>query len=93
MLELIGESLKAPNLPATVILLIVLFYWMVNLVGLFDLDMFLVDVDHDSGSIHSEVAPGSFMHTIFNFGDIPVAILFSFFALFFWAGTILCNHY
>lgn len=94
MLELLGESIKAPNLPATVILAIVLFYWILNLIGLFDLDMFHadVDIDHDV-SINSDAPHGSFVHTIFNFGDLPIAIIFSFFALFFWAGTILCNHY
>src|SRR6478735_8232183 len=91
MFELLQESIRIPNLPATVLLLIVLVYWIINLVGIFDLEILGdgVDVDgHDVDADHD-----SFLGKTFDFGDLPITIVFSFFALFFWMGTILCNHY
>lgn len=87
MLELFHESLKTPNLPASVMLMIVLAYWIVNLVGFFDFEMFHTD----AGEIP---ATGESSSTgIFDFGDLPISIAISFFSLFFWMGTVLCNHY
>jgi hypothetical protein len=93
MFELLTESFRIPNLPVTVFLLIIILYWIVNLVGVFDLDMLHADaeVGHDvdtDGHGHD-----SWFGNIFDFGDVPVAIVISFFSLFFWMGTIICNYY
>lgn len=90
MLELISESLKIPNLPATVLLIIVILYWIINLLGLFDVEMF--DADGGDSPAGSNSHTGV-MSNVFTFGDLPITIVFSFFALFFWMGTILSNHY
>ena len=90
MLELFSESFRIPNLPATILLLIVLLYWIINLLGVFDIDMFhgdVGDIDHD---VHAESHGGL---NVFNFGDLPITIVISFFALFLWMGTILSNFY
>src|SRR5690606_35609471 len=97
MLELITESLRAPNLPATILLMIVLVYWLVSLLGFFDLDMFDTDVEADADA-HADGHAGGHgaLHSIsefFHLGDIPITILISFFALFFWMVTVLLNHY
>jgi hypothetical protein len=92
MIELITESFRIPNLPVTIVLLIVILYWIVNLVGLFDLDMFHADADHH---VHAETDGHSHsaFGTMFDFGDVPIAIIFSFFTLIFWSGTMICNYY
>lgn len=90
MIELISESFKIPNLPVTIFLLIVIFYWIVNLIGFFDLDMLQgdADLDHDA-----HAGSHSWFSNVFDFGDVPVAIVISFFTLIFWAGTVICNYY
>src|ERR1043165_6282643 len=89
MFELIEESLRFPNLPATVLLLIVLVYWIINLIGMADIEIF----GHGDIGTDSDIHSDTFLGKTFDFGDLPITIVFSFFALFFWMGTILCNHY
>lgn len=102
MLELLQESLKAPNLPATFLLMLVSFFWLISLIGLvsFDLDFDVhadADVDADMHSGHVETGGGgNFFNSVlqfFHIGEIPVTIVLSFFALFFWMGSVLLNHY
>ncbi|MFN3405320.1 MAG: hypothetical protein ACK40G_14565 [Cytophagaceae bacterium] len=89
MIEIFEEAIKAPNLPATALLALVLLYWIVNLLGLFDLEMF-GDADvHTDADAHSESGIAKYV----GFGDLPITIVISFFALFFWTGTMFCNHY
>lgn len=87
MLQLFSESLKAPTLPATILLLIVLVYWLVNLLGIVDFDGGDADVD---GSSENDT---NLSGKILDFGDMPFTITISFFALFLWMGTVLSNHY
>ncbi|WMJ72111.1 DUF1449 family protein [Cytophagaceae bacterium ABcell3] len=95
MLEIFSESLKPVNLPGTFILIIVLCYWIVNFLGLFDLEMFDTG-DIESGKGGTDTGSGGMVSSaaeFFHFGDAPVTIVISFFALFFWAGSLLTNHY
>lgn len=93
MNELLTESFKNSNLPVTILLLLVLFYWVINLVGIFDLDMLNGDAELDKGHIETETDSDSFLGKTFDFGDLPIAIVISFFVLFFWMITILTNYY
>ncbi|HEY8399992.1 MAG TPA: hypothetical protein VIK89_01950 [Cytophagaceae bacterium] len=96
MLELFTESLRAPNLPATVLLSIVLIYWLISMLGFFDLDMFDAEVEADADAPDGVGGGNGALHAISEFfllGDIPITILISFFALFFWMGTVLTNYY
>jgi hypothetical protein len=105
MLELLQESLKAPNLPATFLLMLVLVFWLVTLIGFIDIK---VDLHKDVHvGLHKEVhvgAPkdihveteGNYFHSFlefFHIGELPVTIIISFFSLFFWMGCVLLNHY
>lgn len=94
MIELLSESFRIPNLPATILLLIVLLYWIINIIGIFDLDMLHGEAELDHGHVdadhpHTE----SFAGKTFDFGDVPIAIVVSFFVLFLWMTTILANYY
>ena len=99
MIEFLLEIVKLPNLFATVLLGLVLSYWLLMIFGIFgmdldaDLDMDLdadldADLDgHIDGGIVADVL--SFLHI----GEVPVMIVASFFALCFWVTTVLSNHY
>lgn len=99
MLEVLHESLKAPNLPATFLLILVSVFWLISLIGLVDLDLdFDVDADADvDADGHLETGGGgNFFNSILQFfhvGELPVTIIISFFSLFFWMGSVLLNHY
>jgi len=94
MVELISESFKVPNLPATILLLLILLYWVVNLIGIFDFEMLLGDADFGKDvEVDHDLDSDSFLGKTFDFGDVPIAIAASFFVLFFWMSTLLTNYY
>ena len=47
MLELLQETVKLHNLPFTILLLVVVFYWVIAMIGLVDLDAGGLDADVD----------------------------------------------
>lgn len=51
-----------------------------------------VDADADGGSASGKSFAFRVLHFL-NLGDVPLMVFMSFFALFFWAGSILGNHY
>ena len=96
MLELFNESIQPVNLPATVLLGIVLLYWLMMILGLATVDLLDFDVDFDSDvDLDADVGGGlaADVLTFFHLGDVPVVILASFFSLFYWGTTLLSNHY
>lgn len=97
MLEVFHEAISFANLPATVLLAVVILYWIVSLLGMFDLEMLSAeaDMDADGHSVESDghTNPSSVTTSIFDFGDLPITIVASFFVLFFWLGTMISNYY
>ncbi|MGI9519041.1 MAG: hypothetical protein ACR2NP_18455 [Pirellulaceae bacterium] len=97
MTEFLQEAIQPANLPATVLLGLVLLYWLLMIFGIFHLDAD-VDVDLDAdvdtdldGHVDGGVAAD--VLTFFHLGEVPVMILASFFVLFFWVTTMISNHY
>ena len=92
MIELFTESFKIANLPVTILLLVVILYWIINIVGIFDLDMLHADADTGGDAdVHAET--DSLLGKTFDFGDVPIAIIISFFVLILWMTTLLANYY
>lgn len=105
MWELFRESILPLNLPYTVLLGLVLFYWLTVFLGALDIDLFHfdvgvdadidvdidVDADIDAGG-HSSLSWGKVLH-FFNIGEAPFMIILSFMSFFMWAGSVLFNHY
>jgi hypothetical protein len=105
MFELLEESFRLANLPATIVLIFVLFYWIIVLLGFIDFELFQphLDIHADiAGDVEldthadADVNATDFFNTVLQFfyiGELPITIIFSFFALFFWMGSVLSNHY
>ena len=97
MLELIQESITSYNLPFTVLLGLVLLYWLTAAIGMVDLDSFDVDVDLDAdveGDAGAEAgsisALGGFLKFV-NADRVPVMIVASLLAIFLWMGSLALN--
>ncbi len=106
MQEILSAALLAVNLPYTILMVLVGFYWLSVFIGVLDLE-FLdfdmdadvdidvdVDVDADMDADVGEV-PG-IGHTLISFinlGDVPMMIIVSFLALSLWSVSILVNHF
>lgn len=75
------------NLPATMLLGVVLLYWIINLLGLIDAEVFEhdADLDHDHDGFGNKVLD-------FLVGtDLPITFVISIFALVLWLGVCSTN--
>ncbi len=99
MIEFINECIQPVNLPVTILLGLVLMYWLMVIIGLFGMDVIDLDLDGDfdiEGGIDTNVDTGSVIGDFFRFmhmGDVPVMIVVSFFVVSMWIVTIITNHY
>ena len=99
MIEFINECIQPVNLPVTILLGLVLMYWLMVIIGVFGMDVIDLDLDGDfdiEGGIDTNVDTGSVLGDFFRFmhmGDVPVMIVVSFFVVSMWIVTIITNHY
>lgn len=100
MTEFFLETIRGPNLPATVLLGIAVLYWAMMVFGIFGFDGldgdigFDADADLDPGiDGHIDGAIFSDVLTFFHLGEVPAVIIATFFVLFFWVATMCTNHY
>ena len=95
MSEVFEQSIRMVNLPFTVLLGLIVLYWL--LVGLGALDVHLFsDVDAD-GDVHHELDHdvdgfAKVIHFV-GIGDVPVMVIVSVLGLAMWLGSMLANFY
>lgn len=106
MMELINAAFLPVNAVFTVLLGLVMLYWITVILGILDVDLFHVDlhgdfdahVDTDLGADHDMDMGdgGSALKAILHFfyiGEIPVMLLLSIIILCLWALIMIGNHY
>ena len=105
MTELFQAILSAENIIYTLLLALVLLYWLSVIAGGLDMNAFDVDIDVDADldlDMDAEVdvdgeagASGWIAGALhfFNFGKLPIMVILSFVILFDWMINILMNHY
>ena len=107
MKELFEFAFEPANLFYTVLLILVLLYWLSVFIGAMDIGAFDVDLDMDVDvdvdmdiDVDSEVEVSSsggnwFLEGLrfFNFGVLPFMVIMSFLILFMWTINILANYY
>ncbi len=103
-MDVIATFFNAANLPATVLLLLISFYWLLVILGLFDLELFDFDLSSEPASggdgitdlTTAAAGAGGIFKAVLGFfylGRVPMMILLSGFALIFWVVTTISNHY
>jgi hypothetical protein len=103
--ELIEITTQGFNLPITILLIMMLIYWLSVIFGLLDIDLFQFDLDvqvdadgtidmNANGDMDVE-AGGSFASVLlyFNIGTVPVTVWLSFLIFTCWILTILETYY
>jgi hypothetical protein len=98
MNELLHFAFAPVNIPFTLLLMLVLLYWVTVIVGMLDLGSFHLhhDLHVDKGvNVEVDLQAGwwGVVLAFFNVGSVPFVILLSFTALFLWVGAILGNYY
>jgi len=92
--EVLETAISTPVLPATVLLLVVILYWVVAVVGGLGFDAldFGLDVDADispDSALESAMSIGAVTLKFLNIGNLPINIWFSVFAIAFWMIAML----
>ena len=96
LVQLWHASVHIVNLPYTLLLLLVVLYWISVMVGVLDMDA----LDLDLGEFEVEIddaGPAGGGHEglleYFNLRQVPLSIVVSLFALSLWLLGVLANHY
>lgn len=100
MIEVLSESIRLVNLPFTLLLGLVVFYWCLVALGMLDIHLFSDvgadlhhDADHDAeGAVHAGAWWADAL-TFVNVGQVPVMVVFSVLSLCLWFGALIGNHY
>jgi hypothetical protein len=103
VIELFQEALSLHNLPLTAMLGMVVFYWLLVMVGGFSFDFDLFDSGADgggaeAGDVSSHPGAGGLSGVmlvagrVMGLSQVPLALWGSFFVLFLWIGSMILNY-
>lgn len=94
--ELFEAIFQSVNLPFTLLLILVVIYWLSVISGFLDFDALDVDVDFDTDvdlDADAEVGTLGVVAQFFGIGHLPIAIPFSVLFLCLWVGSVLLNDF
>ena len=95
LIQLWQAAVHVANLPYTLLLSLVVLYWIMVMVGGIDtdaLDLHFTEADVGLDGVHAGAAFDGFLE-YFNFKKVPVSVIVSFFALSCWVVGMLANHW
>ncbi|MEH0155219.1 hypothetical protein V6R21_13820 [Limibacter armeniacum] len=93
-MDFLIAALQPINLPYTILMAVVALYWLSVIIGVLDFDTFDIDLDADADiEVDGEIGAMAQVLHYFNIGELPLMIIFSFWFLFMWVGSVLTNHY
>lgn len=96
MKELWEQAILPYNLPFTILLGLVILFWLTTLLGAVSVDSLDSDVDLDASGDNANVGLGGMaaaMMRVVNAGYIPLTIVLSILILMMWIASILLNYY
>lgn len=103
MSDLLQASLHWSSLPLTVLLVLVVIYWLLAVFGAVEADSLDLDLDLDADvdadlelEGDAEAPHGGALHSVMQFlylGDVPVMIPVTCLVVLSWAISVLANHY
>ena len=100
--EFLQASISLINLPFTVLLILVVFYWLSVIIGVLDVELFDFDLDIDmdadvDADADMEVGhSGGFLYTVLNLlniGEVPFMVVVSIAILAAWSISMMSNYY
>ena len=91
MMELVEHAFSGVNLLYTILLMMVLVYWLIVILGLIDLDAFDLDLDADvDGGLDAHEGGFSWL-AYFNVGEAPIMFFVSIVTLVMWVVSMQVN--
>ncbi len=94
MLEAIRFCFSPINIPFTILLIVVVLYWLAVILGAADIEMLDGDGLFDMSEMEAESSgiTGSFLHHL-HVGELPTMIILSVMVLCGWAFSLIANYY
>ncbi len=96
-MELLNAAFSMINLPFTVLLIIILLYWLSVIAGILDISSFDFDLDADvDADVDVDVAGGGIFQALLafvNLGELPFMLVLSVFVVSLWTIAILANYF
>lgn len=92
MKELWQQAILPCNLPLTILLGLVVVFWIVTLLGAIDLDSADVDLDADGNVDGLADVPAALLRLV-NAGSVPVTVVLSILVLSMWVISLTLNFY
>jgi hypothetical protein len=102
MVELMSIAFSPLNIVFTVLLIVIVLYWITVIIGVLDVDLFDIDFDADMDfdadvdvDVDLDGAPegARAVMEFFYIGEIPIMVLVSLMILSMWALSVLGNYY
>ena len=102
---LVTAAFMPVNVVLTVLLILVVLYWLMVIIGALDIDLFDFDIDVDADAdvdfdadadVDADFAGGGFLRGLLEFfyiGEVPVMILFSILILCMWMISMAANQF
>ncbi len=92
MPELLQEAIGIHNLPVTVLLGIMLVYWLLVILGAADADLDAPDLDSEASHGSDNAGLWHSFHRLLHLGEVPLMIVLSVLALFMWIFSVTANY-
>lgn len=93
MSEVFEQAFRMVNLPFTVLLGLIVLYWLLVALGALDVNLFS-DVDHDvHHDLDHDISGFTKVLHFVGVGDVPVMVIVSVLGLSMWLGSMLANFY
>jgi hypothetical protein len=107
MTEIYEQAIRLLNFPFSLLLGLVVIYWVFAIIGVLDLDVLNfstdadisgghLDVDGGDGDVHLDHGGHGALHHIFGYlhvGEAPVTVILSLLTTFMWAISMTSNYY
>lgn len=93
MENFLSIAFSLPTVIFTILLMVVSGYWLLTILGMFDIEMLDVDIDMDYGGEADPVGGMSGVMIALGLTGIPITIIFSFIILFAWLVVYLISLY
>jgi hypothetical protein len=92
--EIWEQAIMPYNLPFTILLGLVVLFWLLTLIGAVGVDSFDADLDADAdGDLsHLGEVPAAMLRVV-NAGSVPITIVLSVLVVSMWCGSMILNYY
>jgi len=93
VLEVLSEAVALVNLPFTVLMGLVMIYWLLVALGALDSEFGTEAHGGAHGDGNADHGSLSGMLHFINLGDVPLMVVLSVLSLCLWTGSMIANHY